>query len=678
MYRADLDTIPLADIDPDLTRQASALGQSARTATMPRKNTPSRLAKWVAPGLIVILSSAHGAAIWYGLGGLAGLSNGWPLWRDDHPLYYHSAIVTRAFLKESWTTAGYDPYFMSGYAKSVVFPSSSTLPELAIALFGGEHPDVAYKIYVLVSAAAVPWLFVLACGLWRIPAGGTAIAVLLLLMYIWTDFPIRYVQLGMVPYFLMIPLALAGTGAFARFLDSGGAINWLTAAVLMSLALLVHLTAVMVALPAAALAYIATAVRARQSGPMRKPKLTPLRHAAVWMIPLVVLALNAFWFLPGIWLAETKGPSDFVLRHTEGVLQRLAQIVRTEAPIQCILIAAGLPGIYLFSRFNRIFGWAALGFCAAGFGWGYLAGASRSLDFLQPGRHTYAFFAVLAMAGGAMLYEVFTRLRGRRGGAARLDLWAMAGAFLIGIRLIGYGGYPAFDALRAIFTPEPFLSSRPSPRAVWVIDRVGRYLKRGERLLYEEGGFGLRGVPDPFVGGRLSGLLPQRTGVNLIGGPYLHASLKTNFTQFGEGKLCEKADWTKGDFVRYAKLYGPSAILCWSPHARRFCKANPDLVQVLEDDGIVLLGRLKGFEGDFLRGSGKVEAEAGVLRLRELTPGLDGSVVLRYHSVPYLRARPAVAIEQEYREDDPVPFIRLRPPAGTSDVELKLHIPFGR
>ena len=48
----------------------------------------------------------------------------------------------------------------------------------------------------------------------------------------------------MVPYFLRIPLALAATGAFARFLDSGGAINWLMAAVLLSLALLVHLTAV--------------------------------------------------------------------------------------------------------------------------------------------------------------------------------------------------------------------------------------------------------------------------------------------------------------------------------------------------------------------------------------------------------------------------------------------------
>ena len=131
--------------------------------------------------------------------------------------------MTRSFLKSSWTTAGYDPSFMAGYAKSVVFPSSSTLPELAVAAFGGEHPEFAYKIYVLVSAAAVPWLIALACLLWRIPARGAAIAVLLDLLYVWTDFPINYVFWGMLPYFLAIPMALAATGAFGRFLTAARA-----------------------------------------------------------------------------------------------------------------------------------------------------------------------------------------------------------------------------------------------------------------------------------------------------------------------------------------------------------------------------------------------------------------------------------------------------------------------
>ncbi len=684
MSEAELETIPLADVPADLMRLGRSRVEAARSDGSRLEQEPSRWSRWIAPLPIVILASAHGAAIWFGLGGLAGMTNGWPLWRDDHPLYYHTALVTRSFLRDSWTTAGYDPSFMAGYAKSVVFPSSSTLPELAIALFGGKHPELAYKLYVLVSAAIVPWLLALACRFWRMSSSGTAIALTLFLIYVWTDFPIRYVQLGMVPYFLGIPLALAGTGAFARFLSFGGALNWLVAAVLTSLALLVHFTTAMVAVPAALAAYIASVIQVKQPDTTGARRLSPLGHAAVWLIPLVVLGVNAFWWLPGIWLSETKGPSDFVLRHPEGVLQRLRQILSTEAPVESILIGAGLPGLYLLSLRSRKSGWALIGFGAAGFGWGYLAGASRSLDFLQPGRHTFAFFTALSLGGGAALDAVLNRLRAGRPGLPRLDLGAMAAALLVGIRLIGYGGgYSAAQALGAFFTPEPFLSSRPSNAALWVVDRVGRHLKPGDRLLYEEGGFGIRGVPDPFKGGRLSGILPERTGVKLIGGPYLHASLKTNFTQFGEEKLCEKSGWTRDDFIRYAKLYGPSAILCWSPHARQFCKENPDLVKVLDvkavdDYSMLLLGRIEGFAGDFLEGSGRVDAEPGVLRLHDLVPGLDGSVVLRYHSVPYLRARPEVAIEQVFREDDPVPFIRLRPPSGTSDVELKLQLPVGR
>ncbi len=678
MHEADLDTIPLADVDPDEQRpERGARVSGAQRNETPRR-APSRAARWIAPGLIVILCSAHGAAIWFAMGGLSGMTNGWPLWRFDHALYYHSAIVTRAFLKHSWTTAGYDPFFMSGYAKSVVFPSSSTLPELALALFGGDRPELAYKIYVLLSAAAVPWLLALACRMWKVPAGGTAIAIALELIYIWSDFPLRYVQFGMLPYFVGIPLALAATGAFARFLERGGAIAWLQATLLLCLAFLAHLTTAMVAAPAGAVAYIAAIAYSLQTGTCRTRKLTALTHIAIWFIPVVVLLVNAFWWLPGIWLASTKGSSDFAFGHPEPVLLRMRQIASTEAPIQCVLIATGLPGLYIFLRRFPVHAWAAIGFAAAGFGWGYLAGAIRALDFLQPGRHTFAFFSVLAMAGGAALNEALKRLRNAPAEGIRLDRWAIAGALLIGIRMIGYPGYSHFELLRALFYPEPFLSSRPSPRAMWVVDRVRRHVKPGERLLYEEGGFGVKGEEDPFKEGRLSGYLSDRTGVQMIGGPYLHASLKTNFTQFGEEKFCEKKHWSKDDFLRYAKLYGPSAILCWTKHARRFCKENPDLVQVLDDDGSLLLGRLTGFAGDFLKGSGRVEAEAGVLKLHDLVPALDGSVVLRYHSVPYLEARPAIAIEQEIREDDPVPFIRLRPPPGTSDVELRLHLPVGR
>jgi hypothetical protein len=144
MFVVDLETIPLAEPDdrnhPPPPRVEQAPGRARRA---PSRTAPSFVGKSIASGLVVVLCSLHGIAIWSGLTGWEGLTNGWPMWRDDHPLYYYSALVTRSFLKSSWTTAGYDPSFMAGYPKSVVFPSSSTLPELAIFAFGGDRPELA-------------------------------------------------------------------------------------------------------------------------------------------------------------------------------------------------------------------------------------------------------------------------------------------------------------------------------------------------------------------------------------------------------------------------------------------------------------------------------------------------------------------------------------------------------
>ncbi len=140
-------------------------------------------------------------------------------------------------------------------------------------------------------------------------------------------------------------------------------------------------------------------------------------------------------------------------------------------------------------------------------------------------------------------------------------------------------------------------------------------------------------------------------------------------------KVFGRLGWDRDFFIRYARLYRPSAILCWSPDARWFCRANPDLIEIKDDDGTLLIGRVVDFGGDTIRGEAIVEAEPGRIRVREMSPGLDGSVVLRYHSVPCLTTRPLVACEPEYLEEDPVPFLRLRPPAGIREVELELVLP---
>ena len=241
----DLEPIPLADDHPTSTppRQSSVAG------TCPA--APSQCEPKVTTGFLAIVCLLGLAwRIAWPCGGVwavsEGLTNGWPLWRDDHPLYYHSALVTRSFLSQSGTTAGYDPSFMAGYPKSVIFPASSTLPELVVWAFGRDRPELAYKIYVLVSAAAIPWLVASGRRKLGTSAFGQAVSVALFLGYIWTDFPINYAAFGMLPYLLAIPLGLLATGVFAGYLTSGGLARWLACAGLMSLTVLVHFTAAMV------------------------------------------------------------------------------------------------------------------------------------------------------------------------------------------------------------------------------------------------------------------------------------------------------------------------------------------------------------------------------------------------------------------------------------------------
>ena len=225
------------------------------------------------------------------------------------------------------------------------------------------------------------------------------------------------------------------------------------------------------------------------------------------------------------------------------------------------------------------------------------------------------------LAAGPAYLCVFHSARHRRRGAAsrvtqapsqRIDaacrgsiVWAIAGAMLIGIRLIGHGGYPAVDALRAFFSPRAISLQPPVPtssmgrRSRWSPSQAGRTPT-------------LRGgwVRHPRRSGSILGRTIKRA---LAAAHRRRADRRPLPPRFPENQLHPvrrrqtlwKVQLDRDDFIRYAKLYGPSAILCWSPHARRFCKENPDLIRVLDDDKSVLLGRVIGFEGHFLDGIGK-------------------------------------------------------------------------
>src|SRR5215211_1895000 len=102
-----------------------------------------------------------------------------PFLTDDHTLHFANAVATRNYLRESGTNAGYDPYFMSGYAKSSLWPTNALL-ELVMFLTPSLDPAVVYKTFVWLSAAAIPIALIYAG--WRLRVSRV---VVLLAVFFW-------------------------------------------------------------------------------------------------------------------------------------------------------------------------------------------------------------------------------------------------------------------------------------------------------------------------------------------------------------------------------------------------------------------------------------------------------------------------------------------------------------
>ena len=426
-----------------------------------------------------------------------------------------------------------------------------------------------------------------------------------------------YAEYGLTSYLLSVPLGLLAAASLSDYLERGGRGRWFRAAAACVAVFLVHVTSPMLVAPAGMMAYGVTLVRARREG----RRLPAWRHFGFWAIAPVVLLANAFWWVPWARLASTKGAGALAFSHPESVLVRIGEIFWEEVPIQAVVLGLGPSGLVTLARRDAVAASGLAGFLAAGFSWGYLAGFFRALDPLQPGWHTLGLFTAACVAAGISLDEILARLHSDRDG--RLSRWLATGPILIGIRLFGS---PPYQSLHArLGAPEPFLSSRPPSLLLWLVDRTRKYVGPGERLLYEETGLAVPWLIDPFQVCHYSPVLPGTTGVEVLGGPLLHATVTTNFTQFGEGKFFGHADWGRDEFARHARLYRPAAIACWSPRARAFCRNNPDLIRVVEDGGVVIIGRVLGFEGGTIRGQAEVKAIPGRgSRSATPSPGSEG------------------------------------------------------
>ncbi len=566
-----------------------------------------------------------------------------PFMQNDHTFhFYYAWLAARAGRPNAST---YDAYFMAGYAKTLLFPTSSTYAELLGWLFP-KRVAFAYKLYVLTAAWLVPVLLALA-GLIAVPRAAVLPAILAWgVAWFWGAFPATYVDWGMVSFVLTSAMTVLGSVALCRWLSQGGWPWWLVGTAVLAVAQIGHPSTAVTAASLLAVPFTRAAVRRRS-----------LRRAlALVATPLVVLALWSPWWVP-TWICREQLRSLATGFINENFLGRMLELVQARFPLETALLVASAGTLALLTRRDRDLVWLAVGGWVLLFGLGYGAAASRTLGWLQAGRYTqplYAWLVVWSGIGLALAYD------GRMGWLVRC-VWLGCQFVAIGLAAFGIVG-------QATRLGQPRLSDEV-PRAVAAVCRELRGCPPEQgRVLFEElerrdqAYRWLSRPVDPYGGTNPAAYVVTRTGHQLIGGPYLYTHLKQNYVQFGDGRLCGRrldevdADW----FWQLAARYNVRWLVTWSGPMVRLAESRPDRFHRLLDVDGVRLYELVRSSNWAVEGYARCRVWPGRIDVFDVRPAGRNRVVLSFHWSPGLWSTARLVPVRV--GEDPVPFIGVEDP----------------
>ncbi len=572
-----------------------------------------------------------------------------PFTINDHPLHYYYSQITADFFALRHSFWGYDPYFMAGYAKTMIFPTGCTLPELVAVVFGRGSVR-AFRWFVASTIFLPPILLGLAARQIARSWGAFMLGFCLSVVWVWCGWPISYVMWGMAPFILSVATSVLAGSVLAAWLDEPSAKMLIAGGTLATIAVVAHpCSPVILAL----MLLPAYAARARD--------MNWRRHLTAWSLPATVILLWSPWWLPAWRLRDTFGSTEtgFVNANIGGRLLELAQTWLGMDPRfreEAALLLAGAAAAVSLWGVGRARYCAVVGGAAAFFVFTYFGSAVEWVWKLQPGRYTQPLYAVLIVIVGAGWSRIASdlakrpwRLRAVVTIAVSI-LCSVAGAGLVGPKVVAYLSHG----------PRPPFPTQLSPPVRELIDFLRVNIDSSGRVLFEDRGGADLGGFEPFQGTNPSALLPILAPGQYIGGPYLNTHLATNFTQFGDFKFFGRPVQTidRETFDRYARLYNVRWLVAWSPPIQQLADRNPDQFLPRGQFGYLRVYELTRDPNWAIVGTASVMARPDRLEVRDAAPDEHGTLILSYHWVSTLRS--SESLVPITLGDDPVPFIGVR------------------
>lgn len=602
------------------------------------------------------------------------VANDRPVVSLDYAVHYQQIERARAVFWRSHRLHAYDPWFMAGHPGGTLFDIDAKGVEAWCALLRFLDAARAFKTFVLIAFLLAPLTIYAGSRLLRYRFDEALFAALLFLVFWHWGRPYAgdFRFAGMFAYLFVSHLSVYVIGLFRAFLDGGALKRFF---IVGPLSFLVHPTAAVI-LPVPFIAVLVARRRERAASAGRGARRAA-GLLALWCG--LVLAVNAIWLVPLLRYISFKIPSQAYFQ-LHGLGDLVAVLARPGNAPALLIAALAIVGFARLLRDGRPV--AAWGPGAMGLILLFLSGFGVYLpiiDQMEPGRFlvpAFAGWSALAGAGSVAVLEALPSRAGARAAARGLKP-AAAIVLLLCVPLA------AFAEARG--SRRHTLSTTTTPELAATLDALDRFTDPSARLMIEDGpawAYGNSHYPS---------IVPLRTGVEQIGGPYLHLFMRHSFATF-------QTDWAMGRSLkdlsaekmgRYLRIYNVRWILTATPECEAYVSAlggtrvlwrskrftlrevlswNPEGFAMREDFGEMESLSCVTVAADYDRIMVRRAMDAAGCELR----ALPDTLILKYHWDNGLRASPKATISPVFLLDDPVPFVLLET-KGESEILVTFH-----
>jgi len=627
------------------------------------KNSPWPPAAYFPLFLVIFLCLAMGLAAWRFLAEPDAAFGPAPLLTLDAGTHVEHHRITASMEEATGRPWGYNAGYVAGYGHTYEL----SVPILGTLLYRAFHGWASlaawrwleYFVPIVLLPLAVFW----AARAWGLGGRRSLFAACWASGYVWLGFPCLFVLAG--PTDKMLALALAvGAGLLADAAWARGGWRRGIAAVLAAvLAGYLHRSSV-----------LWTGLMTAASWTLQLPYHRGWKRMVLWPAAAALLGAlaSAPWLLPLLRFWGGMDPDiprslSFQRTHLlsilgplvpRGTLDGQARVLWGSALLQVAPWVLGLSGSLLRYRRDRLSRLTVL--CVALLLlFSVLSVRVQRLQIFEPA--TFFFPATLLLILRSLAIGAAPRRHTR---AARLAVPGIAAATLClawaapsyQTMIRTYGLYPSTrvpDALRT--TAQLIRAQAPDESRIAVEEQRNPFDTRDRfHMVYPMAVLG----PD--------------TGRMFLGYP-CPLQIRGSVASFLDGRLLglDLRTCDPGELGKRLRDYNVGWVVAYTPAIAARLASMPDVMRLAAEQDGVRLFRAAGDRSWFCRGAGEVRFLPGVIRLENLEPE-GGSVILKAHFAPGLRATPWAEIRRHPVPGDSAGFIEILDPPENLEIGMSL------